>query len=48
MKLDVEGRDIARWEDEVIVVNPFEDVRHPGRVGPPAPWMLPSAAKFPR
>jgi len=30
MKIGVEVGDIARWEDEVIVVNLFEGVRHPG------------------
>ncbi len=30
MKIDVEVGDIARWEDEVIVVNLFEGVGHPG------------------
>ncbi len=30
MKIDVETGDIARWEDEVVVVNLFEGVSHPG------------------
>ncbi len=30
MKIGVEVGDIARWEDEVIVVNLFEGVAHPG------------------
>ena len=30
MKIDVEIGDIARWEDEVVVVNLFEGVGHPG------------------
>lgn len=30
LKIDVEVGDIARWGDEVAVVNLFEDVRHPG------------------
>jgi leucyl aminopeptidase len=30
MKIDVEVGDIARWEDEVVVVNLFEGVDHPG------------------
>ncbi len=30
MKINVEVGDIARWEDEVIVVNLFEGVDHPG------------------
>ena len=30
MKIDVEVGDISRWEDEVIVVNLFEGVDHPG------------------
>lgn len=30
MKIDVEVGDIARWEDEVVVVNLFEGVGHPG------------------
>ena len=30
MKIDVEVGDIARWEDEVVVVNLFEEVDHPG------------------
>ena len=30
MKVNVETGDIARWEDEVIVVNLFEGVAHPG------------------
>ena len=30
MKIGVEVGDIARWEDEVVVVNLFEGVRHPG------------------
>jgi leucyl aminopeptidase len=30
MKIAVEVGDIAQWEDEVIVVNLFEGVRHPG------------------
>ncbi|HYM38904.1 MAG TPA: leucyl aminopeptidase [Thermoplasmata archaeon] len=30
MKIGVEVGDIARWEDEVVVVNLFEGVNHPG------------------
>ncbi len=30
MKINVEVGDIARWEDEVVVVNLFEGVDHPG------------------
>jgi len=30
MKINVEVGDIARWEDEVVVVNLFEGVSHPG------------------
>jgi leucyl aminopeptidase len=30
MKINVEVGDIARWEDEVVVVNLFESVSHPG------------------
>ncbi len=30
MKINVEVGDIARWEDEVVVVNLFEGVGHPG------------------
>ncbi len=30
MKIDVQIGDIARWEDEVVVVNLFEGVGHPG------------------
>lgn len=30
MKIDVKVGDIARWEDEVVVVNLFEGVDHPG------------------
>ncbi len=30
MKIDVEVGDISRWEDEVVVVNLFEGVDHPG------------------
>ncbi len=30
MKVDVQIGDIARWEDEVVVVNLFEGVGHPG------------------